>query len=94
MGRPSDGALAAALSSSPAARAKAAVPARSPGIRRSAFTQPAWRAAIAASGVVARHTVGMRRATSPGAKLQNSASTTSAAAGPKGAARPAKQVSQ
>ena len=41
----------------------------SPRIRRNAVTQPIWRAAIAASGVVVRQTFGMWRATSPGAKL-------------------------
>ena len=89
---PRTGARAAALISSSAARAKAAVPARSPRIRRGGCTQPARRAAIAASGVVARHTAGLWRATTPAAKPQNSASATSAAASPTGPARPAKQV--
>ena len=40
MGRPSNGALVAALINSSAARAKAGVSTRSPRIRRSAFTQP------------------------------------------------------
>ena len=39
-GRPSNGALVAALINSSAARAKAGVSTRSPRIRRSAFTQP------------------------------------------------------
>ena len=69
IGRPSYGALVAASTNSSAARAKAGEPTWSPRIRRSAFTQPIWRAAIAASGVVVRHTLGMWRATSPGAKL-------------------------
>ena len=51
------------------ARASAGVSTRSPRIRRSAATQPCLRAAMAASGVVVRHTFGMCRATSPGAKL-------------------------
>ena len=69
MGRPSSGALVAALVSSSTARVKSGVSTRSPRIRRSALTQPSWRAAIAASGVVVLHTFGMWRATSPGAKL-------------------------
>ena len=69
IGRPSNGALVAAWVNSPAARAKAGESTRPPRIRRNAFTHPAWRAAIAAAGVVVRHTFGMCRATSPGAKL-------------------------
>ena len=69
MGRPSIGALVAALVSSSTARVKSGVSTRSPRIRRSALTQPSWRAAIAASGVVVLQTFGMCRATSPGPKL-------------------------
>ncbi len=41
----------------------------SPRIRRNAVTQPSWRAAIAASGVVVLQTFGMWRATSPGSEV-------------------------
>ena len=69
IGRPWGGALVAALVSSSAARANSGVATWSPRTRRSAATQPCSRAAMAASGVVVRHTFGMCRATSPGAKL-------------------------
>ena len=68
IGRPSNGALVAAVSNRSAARetARVDVIAEDPPQR---LHKPAWRAAIAASGVVMRHTLGMWRITSPGAKL-------------------------
>ncbi len=63
------GALIATRVARSAARASAGLSATSPRMRRSAVTLPSWRAASTSSGVAMSQTLGMQRATSPGAKL-------------------------